>query len=106
MSAKDDVLGFLERHHDSGYTVYELMVEIKASESSIRKSLHQLTDEDLIEVRGGDHIYYGFVGVECDQMDRCDTVVPECRMFAHRCVKREILEDEQLEELNDDEDEE
>jgi len=79
------------------------MEEIQASESSIRKRLHQLIDEDIVEVRGGDQIYYGFVGVGCDQMDRCDTVVPECGMFAHRCVKRERLEDEQDEQDEQDE---
>ena len=108
LSSKEEVLRFLERHKDVGYTVYELMKEIEASESSIRKSLHQLVQDNIITTVGEDPAYYGFVGMACNQVSKCNTVVQECMVYAYRCEKRLQLEgsdnEREDEEENDEQD--
>ena len=101
MSTREMVLRYLERHRFRGYSVGDLKKHVRSSEPRIRKHIHDLVIENIIEARGTTPVYFGFVGFECEFLGRCDEVASECKAFAHRCVKRQrYLDGEEEEETS------
>lgn len=79
------------------YDAKEISRDTHTTESRTRKHLNDLADEGIIEIRGTNPMYYGFVGVKCEFRKRCK---PKpiggdlCDKFAVKCQRRERYLDE------------
>jgi len=89
MTTREEVLVFLEMRRNVGYTVYELMEELKTSESRTRKHLRDLVNESIITQYEN---FYGFMECPCDIISDCDEYASSvCDVWSHRCGKRDEL---------------
>ena len=85
------MLKFLEVNRYTGFNALEISKSTACSEPRVRKHLYDLVDESIIDARGDNPVFYGFVGFDCeaDIKERCPDTTTICLDFAHHCIKRE-----------------
>lgn len=94
-TTKEAVMLFLEGNRNRGFAVKEIVSQTQCSESRVRKHLYDLVGEGIVEQRGENPAYYGFIGFACEYREQCDEVAdPVCMAFAHHCPRRDAFIDE------------
>lgn len=96
------MLLYLMNNIGIAYTAKEISINTRCTESRTRKHINDMVDEEIVEARGENPTYYGFVGITCQFKKRCKPkpVGGElCETFANRCQRRERYLDENAEVL-------